>query len=231
MSNSIGDVAAGPRDVTGVDRRTLDTIFRHPLSHNLAWREVVSLITTIGGVEDQKNGDVAFRAGGAHLSMTRPHDKDLAPDEVMDLRHFLTRAGWSPEGHREPVAQPVSPGIIIVIDHAGATLHAMGPVGSAQPVETHVARHIEREAPDRDRDEMFPEDLHFFETVARAVTAGGRIVVIGHGKGQSNEAEHVSAYLLAHHKDIHARIVREIVADLPHLTTRELLDLGRHALG
>jgi hypothetical protein len=65
--------------------------------------------------------------------------------------------------------------------------------------------------------------------VADAVAAGGEIVVIGHGKGQSNEADHLSAYLQAHHKPTWARIVREIVADLPHLTTPELLELGRHA--
>jgi len=59
----------------------------------------------------------------------------------------------------------------------------------------------------------------------------GEIVVIGHGKGQSNEADHLSAYLRAHHKETYARIVREIVADLPHMTTPELLDLGRHAFG
>jgi hypothetical protein len=55
--------------------------------------------------------------------------------------------------------------------------------------------------------------------------------VLGHGKGQSNEANHLSAFLQAHHKATHARIVREIVADLPHLTAPALLDLGRHALG
>jgi hypothetical protein len=55
--------------------------------------------------------------------------------------------------------------------------------------------------------------------------------VIDHGNGQSNEADHLSAYLQAHHEPIHDRIVREIVADLPHLTTPELLDLGRRAFG
>lgn len=34
--------------VTGADRRTLEAIFRHPLSHGLARREVVLLINAIG---------------------------------------------------------------------------------------------------------------------------------------------------------------------------------------
>ena len=226
-----GAASAGPRVVTGVDRWTLDTIFQHPLSHNLAWREVVTLITAIGGVEDQKNGDVALRVGDERMSMARPHDKDLIADDVMSLRHFLMRAGWSPEGHQEAPETLAAPGVIIVVDHTGATVHGVPSDASALAVSTHVVRHIEREAPDRDHDETSPDDVRFFEAVARAVAAGGRIVVIGHGKGQSNEADHLSAYLMAHHKDIHERIVREIVADLPHLTTPELVDLGRHALG
>jgi hypothetical protein len=55
--------------------------------------------------------------------------------------------------------------------------------------------------------------------------------VIGHGKGQSNEADHLTAYLKSHHRETYDRIVREVVADLPHMTTPQLLDLGRHAFG
>jgi hypothetical protein len=223
-------------NVTGVDRRTLDTIFQHPLSHNLAWREVVTLITTIGEVDDQKNGGVSFRAGGEHLLMTKPHNKDLEASDVVELRHFLTRAGWSPDGHLE--AQAPRPGaglgIIIVIDHDGATIHKVGGPAtdpSNQPLALHILPDSERKASDQDRAETFPDDTHFFEQIARAVAAGGRIVVIGHGKGQSNEADHLSAYLQAHHKETFGRVVREIVADLPHLTTAELLELGLHALG
>ena len=80
-----------------------------------------------------------------------------------------------------------------------------------------------------DRDEIYPDDTLFFEQVANAVSAGGEIVLIGHGNGQSNEADHLSGYLQTRHKQTYARIVREIVADLSHLTTPELLDLGRKA--
>lgn len=222
-------------NVTGIDLRTLDTIFQHPLSHNLAWREVVSLITTIGEVDDQKNGGVLLRAGSEHLTMTKPHSKDLEASDVVELRHFLTRAGWSPDGH--PEAQSTRPetgsDIIIVIDHDGATIHWVG-VAATDATDRPPVRILpdsERKTSDRDRDENFPEDRQFFEQIAGAVAAGGKIVVIGHGKGQSNEADHLSAYLQAHHKETFGRVVREIVADLPHLTNSELLDLGRHALG
>jgi NADPH-dependent 7-cyano-7-deazaguanine reductase QueF len=58
----------------------------------------------------------------------------------------------------------------------------------------------------------------------------GEIILIGHGKGQSNEADHLNKYLKSHHKDAHARIVQTIVADLSHLTMAELLKLGRDAV-
>ena len=224
--------------VTGVNRRTLDTIFRHPLSHNLSWREVVNLFTAIGAAEEKHNGEFVFLAGDETLAMKKPHDKDLTGPDIMDLRRFLARAGWSPSASPPPNASPVTPepSLIVVIDHAGAKVYKIDrSVDSGHGVTDydpkHLLHHLERKMRDEDREEAYPEDERFFEQVADAVSAGGEIVVIGHGKGQSNEADHLSAYLKSHHKQTYARIVREIVADLPHLTTPELLDLGRHAFG
>jgi hypothetical protein len=224
--------------VTGPDRRTIDAIFRHPLSHNLALRDVVALFAVIGEAEEKHNGELEVRAGGEQLSMQRPHEKDLTGPEVLDLRRLLTRAGWSPDASSPPQAAsaPPPPGLIVVIDHAGAKIYRIdrskdGSHGITPHDPRHLLHHLERERRDEDRDETYPDDEGFFEGIAKAVSAGGEIVVIGHGKGQSNEANHLSAYLQAHHKQTYARIVREIVADLPHLTTPELLELGRHAFG
>jgi hypothetical protein len=224
--------------VTGVDRRTLDAIFRHPLSHNLSWREVVGLFTAIGGADEKHNGEFEFRVADESLAMKRPHNKDLTGPEVMGLRHFLTRTGWSPDAPTPPKSEApaAETNLIVVIDHAGAKVYrvetsADGGHGVTAYDPKHLLHHLERKRHDEDRDETYPDDEHFFEQVAKAVSGGGKIVVIGHGKGQSNEADHLSAYLSAHHKETYKRIVREIVADLPHMTTPELLDLGRHALG
>jgi hypothetical protein len=224
--------------VTGSDRRTLDEIFRHPLLHNLSWREVVTLFTAIGEAEEKHNGEFVFRVGAEHLSMKRPHDKDLTGPDVMDVRHFLTRTGWSPDASASPRADfaPPSPSLIVVIDHVEAKIYRIdrsidGSHGVAASDTRHMSHHLERNAHDEDRDETYPNDERFFERIADAVSAGGDIVVIGHGKGQSNEADHLCAYLQAHHKLTYARIMREIVADLPHLSTPELLELGRHAFG
>ena len=220
--------------VTGVYRRTLDTIFRHPLSHNLSWREVVNLFTAIGGAEEKRNGEFVFRAGDETLGMKKPHNKDLTGPEVMDLRHLLVRTGWSPDESVSTDGAALDPSLIIVIDHAGAKVYRIDRAaddshGVAAYDSKHLLHHLERKMRDEDREETYPDDERFFEQVANAASAGGQIVVIGHGKGQSNEADHLSDYLSAHHKRIYARIVRKIVADLPRLTEPELLDLGREA--
>jgi hypothetical protein len=235
----LAEAASNPAQaVTGGDRRTLDAIFQHPLSHNLSWREVVALVTAIGATEEKHNGEFLFSAGDQRLSMKRPHGKDLTASEVIDLRHFLKRAGWSPDAAVPSPADPAeaAPGLIIVIDHTDARIYRIDRAVDDRRAITaydpkHLLHHLERKMHDEDRGEAFPDDEAFFERIADAASSGGEIVVVGHGKGQSNEADHLSAYLKRRHPGTYARIVREIVADLPHLTTPELLELGRHAFG
>ena len=90
--------------------------------------------------------------------------------------------------------------------------------------------HIESAAHDRDRDETFTSDSAFFDQVAAAAGAEGDIVLIGHGKGQSDEAHHLSTHLLAHDKGIHDRIVAALTADLKPLTVPQMIEMGEAAL-
>lgn len=123
-----------------------------------------------------------------------------------------------------------APDLVIVIDHTGARVFPVGQEASASHELHHLLHHIDRSQHDADRAEAYPADTRFFASVAAVVSGNGRIVVIGHGKGQSNEAGHLMAYLGKHHMGVHARVVREIVADLPHMTVPQLLSLARHAL-
>lgn len=216
-------------DLSKHDQRTLDRIFQHPLTHNLDWREVVALLKSIGAADERHNGEVDLSVGGEHLAMKKPHGKDVGADTVIDLRHLLERAGWSPDQApaRAAPSPATAPALIVAIDHDGARIHRLDDPAPAH----HIRHHIERQQADEDRQETYPDDEKFFESVATSLADGGPIVLISHGKGQSNEADHLSAYLLAHHKETHARIVGQLLADLSHLTTPELLKLGREALG
>ena len=43
--------------LTGSHLRTYETIFQHPVSHNLEWREVHALFYAIAEVVEQPNGE------------------------------------------------------------------------------------------------------------------------------------------------------------------------------
>jgi hypothetical protein len=217
---------AGPAHA---DKRLITRIFQHPLSHNLSWRDVLALFQSIGTVDQAHGGDTVLNLNGQHQAFKHPHDKDLGPQDVIALRHLLTRAGWA-EGAGAPVAAPPAD-LVVVIDHADARIYAATPDNGAEPQELHHFQHdsdpARREA---DRDEKWPVDNRFFADIAQALGEEGRIVIVGHGTGQSNEASHLMTYLSKHDTGVHARIAREIKVDLSHQTLRQLLATARHIL-
>ncbi len=131
----------------------------------------------------------------------------------------------------EPFANAPRADLVVVIDHVDARIYAATPDDGAAPqAMRHLTHDSDRARSDADRDETWPDDTRFFAGIAEALTGDGRIVVIGHGKGQSNEAGHLMAWLAVHDSAVHARVVRQITADLSHQTLRQLLAAARHAL-
>jgi hypothetical protein len=230
---------AAPR-LSGSHLRTLEAVFRHPLAHNLDWRELVGLVAHIGHVEARSGDEFLFTVGAEHQFMHRPHHtKELATPEVMAMRHLLVRAGWSATGAPSADAAPAPPpALIAIIDHNEAqiwrvdlSVKADGSEGGVEAYDPrHVLHHMVQKNHRLDLGKTSANDRLFLEAIAQAMAAGGQIVVIGHGVGDRNMAEQATAYLKAHHKEVYGRIVREIVADVPALTNAQLLDLGRHAL-
>lgn len=226
--------------IHGAHLRTLEALFRHPVAHNLEWMDVLALIEKIGAVH-QKGGDkFTFDVGGEHLLMHKPHTKDLTSSEVVDLRHFLQRAGWSPEGPSQAVANPApaAPTLMVVVDHHGAKIYRIDMAsGDAAKREItpydphHFLHHLTHKEQSREQGQRAPEDAGFYERIAAALATGGGIVVVGHGTGKSNAAEHLTEYLRNHHRETYQRIVRELAADLSATTTPQLLALAEQALG
>ena len=109
---------------TGSHRRTPEAIFRHPLVNNLEWSDVVAHIEKIGEVDQNTDSGFAFVVSGESHIMHRPRVKDLTVSELIDLRQFLTRAGWSPEPSSQSPVQPGSaaPNLMIVVDHHSAKI-------------------------------------------------------------------------------------------------------------
>jgi hypothetical protein len=221
------------------DRRTLGAIFRHPSAQNLEWSHVVSLFNNLGEVEEKHNGEFAFIIGGERHQMRQPHGKDLTGSDVIDLRRFLLKAGQSPDGlleAAEPIV-PAEPTLLVVMDHHGAKIYHVDIAGDdpsghlIAPYDPHhFLHHLVHKDQSRERGQRAPEDPSFYDRIADALSAAGKIVIVGHGAGKSNAAHHLTDYLRAHHPDAYRRIAREVTADLSSVTPAQLLVIAREAL-
>jgi hypothetical protein len=230
----------GPTALHGAHLRTLEALFRHPPAHNLEWMDVISLIEKIGTAEEKSNNKFSIEVGEQHYLMHKPHGKELTSTEVVDLRHFLQRAGWSPGAPSQAAARPESSPLtlMVVVDHHGAKIYRIDSTpedaGKRQiaPYDPHhFLHHLTHKDQSREQGQRAPEDAGFYQRIGDALAAGGRIVVVGHGTGKSNAAEHLSEYLRTHHSETYKRIVLEIGADLSAATTPQLLALAERALG
>ena len=53
-------------------RRTAEAILSHPVSHNIEWREVLSLLEAIGEVTEEHNGKFKVSVGGETETLRPP---------------------------------------------------------------------------------------------------------------------------------------------------------------
>jgi hypothetical protein len=83
-------------DLNHHHRDTLEKIFRHPLSGNLEWRQVLSLLAAVGTTTREPNGKVKVELGGQTEVLQPPDGKDVDRQLIVDLRRLLTNAGLEP---------------------------------------------------------------------------------------------------------------------------------------
>lgn len=225
--------------LAGSHSKTLEAIFRHPLVHSLEWSDVVALIEKIGGVDQKANNEATFEVAGERHRFHKPHTKDLPGSEVIELRKFLQRAGWSPEAPPQSASDrsPVVPSVMVVVDHHEARLYAISSTSTEdskleiKPYDPHhFLHHLTHKDQSREQGQRAPEDPSFYERIAQAISTDGRIVVVGHGTGKSNAAHNLTEYLRSHHPETHRHVVRELVADLSSVTPLQLLEIAQQAL-
>jgi hypothetical protein len=77
-------------------RNTLRQIFQHPVSHNIEWHAVTSLLDAIGTLDVHPDGQVAIRVGSESAFLKHPEGKDIDEQMVLDLRRLLSKAGYEP---------------------------------------------------------------------------------------------------------------------------------------
>jgi hypothetical protein len=77
-------------------RVTLEKLFSHPLSGNLEWRQVRSLLEAVATTTQEPNGKIQVELGGKTEVFQPPVDKDLERQLIVDLHRMLTNAGFEP---------------------------------------------------------------------------------------------------------------------------------------
>jgi hypothetical protein len=83
--------------LTGAHQRTYQSIFEHPVWHNLCWHEVRSLFRHLGQTETQPDGSLKVTCQGQSLVLHPPRNLDVATtDELKVLREFLERVELAP---------------------------------------------------------------------------------------------------------------------------------------
>jgi hypothetical protein len=77
-------------------RTTLRQLFQHPVSHNIEWRSVLTLLEAVGSVAERRDGKVAVTIGSETAFFDPPPNKDIDVQTVLDLRRMLSAAGFEP---------------------------------------------------------------------------------------------------------------------------------------
>ncbi len=218
-----------PASLTGSHLRTYNTLFQHPVSHNLQWHDVHALFRHLAVVEDEPNGNLRATRNGQTIVLHPPRTKDVADtDELMALRHFFARS---------ETALPPAPRLaeapahwLLVIDHHEARIFCTEMDG-ARPkrIRPHQPAHLNHTPNSKDftRGQEKPDPTTFFEPVAQALAAAGPVLIFGHGKGNASEMDQFVAWVKVHHPALAGRIIGAQVVDDHHLNESELLGNAR----
>lgn len=89
-------VTPEPTHLNNHHRDTLRQIFKHPVSHNIEWRAVVSLLDVVATTVQQHGGKLDVTIGTQKEFIEQPHGKDIDEQTVLDLRRMLSSAGYQP---------------------------------------------------------------------------------------------------------------------------------------
>ena len=216
-----------PAPLTGSHLRTYQTIFQHPLSHNLAWHDVHALLRHLGQVGEEPNGSLKVTRNGQVLMLHPTRTKEVADsEEFMALRHFLERSEATPPGANGAEAH-----WLVVIDHREARIYRSAEPGAlAQQIRPHAPEDFFRHAPnskDFSRGQEKPDPNSFFEPVAGVLNGAGKILIFGTGTGTSSEMDQFVAWLKQHRPELAKRIIGAEVVDEHHLTEGQLLAKAR----
>jgi hypothetical protein len=81
------------KELDGHHRATVEKIFNHPVSHNIQWHDVLSLLKSVGDVVEEPSGRFRVTLGSETETFDPPRHHDIDEQQVIDLRRMLKSAG------------------------------------------------------------------------------------------------------------------------------------------
>lgn len=223
--------------------QTLQALFSHPLQHNIRVSDVETLLLQLNAqVEHLSNHRLKLQlASGETMVMHAAgglHHAVLDEDGVLGLRRFLERAGITPE-HPEP---PETHGrsdeakrLVIHLDHRGARLWwLVGDAVETTTLEPHGLWSTHQHLTNRhDRDvagQRAPLDYKYLHQLTEAVLKADRVLLLGHGHGQSDLRQLLIEETERHHPEALERI-ETISLDDTACSEKQLLANARSHFG
>ncbi len=88
-----------PRHLSNHHRNTLRQLFQHPVSHNIEWDAVLSLLEAVGSAVEQHGGKVSVTIGSETEFFDPPRHKDIDAEQCR-LRNCPYRVMSSPSRHQ-----------------------------------------------------------------------------------------------------------------------------------
>jgi hypothetical protein len=85
------------RKLNGHHRATVEKIFQHPVSHNIQWHDVLSLLQSVAEVSEGHDGRYKVILGAETETLDAPTTRDVDEQMVIDLRRMLKGAGITSE--------------------------------------------------------------------------------------------------------------------------------------
>jgi hypothetical protein len=152
----------------------------------------------------------------------------------------IDRAGWSPwaPSQAATLGAPPFSSLIVVLDHHQARIYYVDIDGDdpgghlVTPYDPqHLHHNVSRKYGAPEHPDAAMGDHAYYDLIARASAAGGRIVVVGRDLGETSAAHQLALVLRRHSPGAYERIIREAsVADIGALTRPDLLRIAREAL-
>jgi hypothetical protein len=220
------------------DQAVLDLIYHHPVAHNLLWHDVLRLLGHIGKAEQKHDGKWLFEVSGLQRTFRNPHGDHLDPGEVVQLRDFLSEAGFLANSRGEPLldGQDVARVKMVLIDHHEASVYDLRDgecihVATVRPHDPHhFLHHLTHRDQSRQQGQRAPEDPAFYDSLISALQGADAAVLIGTATGASAAIEVLGKWLREERGRVPARIVEVTHANTSAYTVPELAKLAREAL-